>query len=159
MSKSPENSQHRISNNFSKRIKRLIEENDCANGKQFAELIGVSEPVISKAVNYGIIPSLRTLIKFANTLELSLNYVLGLTEKNDFVPSANPSTFYMRLEELCTQSRLNYGQLAAKMTFPRTYVYEWISEKTLPSLDYVFEMANFFNVSPDYLLGRSDYRD
>ncbi len=158
MSKFPENAQYRISKEFSRRINRLIEDNDCESNKQFAELVGVSVPVISKAVNYGIIPSTRTLIKIANRLELSVKFLLGLDD-DLFVPAAAPSSFYIRLETLCKERKINYGQLASVMDFPRTYIYEWIKESTLPSVDYIMEMSDYFNVSPDYLLGRTDYKN
>lgn len=54
MSKFPENSQIKVSGDFSNRIRHLIYENECQSNKDLADLIGISTPVISKAVNYGI---------------------------------------------------------------------------------------------------------
>jgi len=159
MSKFPYNTHYRTSADFKKRLKLIIDENDCISNKQFAELVGVSEPVISKAVNFGIIPSLRTLIKIADCLELSLKYLLGIDDKNEFITASTPSDFYTRLEELTDEKNLNYGQLASKMDFPRTYIYEWIKERTLPSVEYILEMSDYFKVTPDYLLGRTDYKN
>ncbi len=159
MSKFPENTRFRTSADFSKRLKLIMEDNDCTSSKQFAELAGVSVPVISKAINFGIIPSLRSLIKIADCLELSFDYVLGIADKNDFIPAAVPTTFHARIEELTKERNLNYGQLASKMDFLRTYIYEWIKEGTFPSVEYVLEIAEYFNVTPDYLLGRTDYRN
>lgn len=158
MSKFPENTQLRTSVNFSRRLKFLMEESDCISNKQFAEFVGVSTPVISKAVNFGIVPSTRMLIKIANKLELSLLYLLGENNDNNFIATACTSTFHNRLCELTKEKNMNYSSLASKMDFPRTYIYEWIKENTLPSIDYIFELANYFNVSSDYLLGRTDYR-
>lgn len=159
MSKFPENTQFRISADFSKRLKLIKDDNDCTSNKQFAEFVGVSTPVISKGVNFGIIPSLRSLIKIADRLDLSLNYLLGIDAENEFIPSATPSDFYARLEELTGERKVSYGQLASKMDFPRTYIYEWRKEGTLPSVDYVLDMSAYFKVTPDYLLGRTDYRN
>ncbi len=101
----------------------------------------------------------RTLIKISDCLELSLKYILGMKENNEFIPANVPSTFYERLKKLTSEQNLNYGQLAAKMDFPRTYIYEWIKENTLPSVEYILEMSDYCTVSPDYLLGRTDYRN
>ncbi len=57
-----------------------------------------------------------------------------MKENNEFIPANVPSTFYERLKELTSEQNLNYGQLAAKMDFPSTYIYEWIKENTLPPL-------------------------
>ncbi len=159
MSKFPDSSQFRVSTDFSKRIKLIMDDNDCMSNKQFAELVGVSVPVISKAVNFGIVPSLRSLIKIADCLDLSLNYILGIDDKNEFIPSTSPSSFHTRIAELTEEKHINYGQLASKMEFPRTYIYEWIKENTLPAIDYVLAIAEYFKVTPDYLLGRSDYKN
>lgn len=81
MSKFPENAQMRTSLDFSKRLKSIMYDNDCTSNKQFAELVGVSVPVITKAVNFGIIPSTRSLLKIADKLSISLSFVLGFTAK------------------------------------------------------------------------------
>ena len=158
MSKFPENAQMRLSIDFSKRLKHLLYDNDCSSSKQFAELVGISESVITKAVTFGIIPSTRSLIKIADKLELSISYLLGMTAENDFVMADRPSSFDVRLKELVEESKTNYGKLASEMHFPRTYIYEWIKEKTLPSIEYLLELSEYFKVSLDYLLGRSDVK-
>ncbi|MDE7071349.1 MAG: hypothetical protein K2O86_05195 [Clostridia bacterium] len=158
MSKSPENSQYKTSSVYSRRIKHLIYENECQSNVEFAKLVGVGAIVISNAVNYGIIPSTRTLIKIANKFDLSLKYLLGIDNKNDFIPSANPSNFSTRIAELTKENNSNFGKVASQTSFTRMYIYQWNKKSTLPSLDYLFELADFFKVSPDYLLGRTDYR-
>ncbi len=159
MSKFPDSTQYRVSIDFSNRLKLIMDDNDCTSNKQFAELVGVSVPVISKAVNFGIVPSLRTLIKIADCLELSFKYILGIDDNSDFIPATSPTTFHSRIAELTQEKNINYGQLASKMDFPRTYIYEWIKENTLPAIDYVLAISEYFKVTPDYLLGRSDYRN
>lgn len=158
MSKFPENSEMRMSKEFSERIKELIEENECVSNQKFAELVGVSFPVISKAVNFGIIPTMKILIKIADKLDLSLSYLLGISEENDFIGAPNPSSFQIRIQTLARERNQTLGAIATKMSFIRSYFYDWIRLGTLPSLDYAMEIANYFGVSLDYLFGRSDYR-
>ena len=159
MAKFPENSVMRTSKEFSNRIKDLIEDNECLSNKEFAELIGVSSQVIIKAADFGIIPTTKTLIKIADKLDLSLEYLLGISEENDFIGSNSPSDFYTRVRELAEEKNLTIGGVASKMSFARTYFYVWEKKKTLPLLEYAIEIARFFSVSLDYLLGRSDYKN
>lgn len=158
MPKLPESSQYKNSEEFKKRIAALMDDNECRTAKEFAALVSVSEPVISKAKNYGIVPGVRVLIRIADRLSLSLLYLLGKEQLNEFIPSASPSSFHIRIDGLTKERGLNYGQIATKMPFPRTYIYEWIKEGTYPSLDYALMLADYFNVSLDYLFGRTDYR-
>lgn len=157
MSKAPEMSQYRTSEIFKKRLIHAIYDKGCSK-KQFAALMGVSEPIITRATLYGIVPTVPILIKIANSLNVSLEYLMGFTEIATIYLSDSPSTFHIRIEQLIREATTNYGKLSEQLTFPRTYFYEWQKEKTFPSLDYLIELSNHFNVSIDYLTGRTEDR-
>ena len=159
MPRVPANTEYRVSAAFRKRILAIMEDNDCFSNRAFAERTGVSLPVIARAALFGIVPTTRALIKIADALELSFSYLLGSTEKNEFIPSAAPSSFAARLEELRKERKITYGAIAQSMPFPRTYFYEWRKDNTLPSPEYLLAIASYFTVSPDYLLGRTDYKN
>ena len=159
MPRVPANTEYRVSGAFRKRILAIMEDSDCFSNRAFAERTGVSLPVIARAALFGIVPTTRALIKIADALELSFSYLLGSTEKNEFIPSAAPSSFAARLEELRKERKITYGAIAQSMPFPRTYFYEWRKDNTLPSPEYLLAIASYFAVSPDYLLGRTDYRN
>lgn len=159
MPRVPANTEYRVSAAFRKRILAIMEDSDCFSNRAFAERTGVSLPVIARAALFGIVPTTRALIKIADALELSFSYLLGSTEKNEFIPSAAPSSFAARLEELRKERKITYGAIAQSMPFPRTYFYEWRKDNTLPSPEYLLAIASYFTVSPDYLLGRTDYKN
>lgn len=159
MPRVPANTEYRGSAAFRKRILAIMEDSDCFSNRAFAERTGVSLPVIARAALFGIVPTTRALVKIADALELSFSYLLGSTEKNEFIPSAAPSSFAARLEELRKERKITYGAIAQSMPFPRTYFYEWRKDNTLPSPEYLLAIASYFAVSPDYLLGRTDYRN
>lgn len=159
MPRVPANTEYRVSAAFRKRILAIMEDSDCFSNRAFAERTGISLPVIARAALFGIVPTTRALIKIADALELSFSYLLGSTEKNEFIPSAAPSSFAARLEELRKERKITYGAIAQSMPFPRTYFYEWRKDNTLPSPEYLLAIASYFTVSPDYLLGRTDYKN
>ena len=163
MSKMPDESEYLVSEVFKKIFTEKFEDSGLTK-KDFAAFLSVSQPVVARALNFGIIPSLRTLIKIADKLELSIEYFLGRTTDASFFPAENKTDFHERLIFLVNRrkaagEKINYGKICRKTTFPRTYFYEWIKEKTLPSLDYAFNIAEYFNVSVDYLLGRTDFEN
>lgn len=158
MPKIPTDTENRISPKFQKRIKELIGDEECSKN-EFAERINVSLSVINRAVFYGIIPSLKVLIKIADHFNVSLPYLLGVTDNEAFYKSAQPVAFCGRLDELAEEKGVKYSQIAARMPFTRNYFYEWKRANTLPTLNYLIALANYFGVSVDYLLGRTDYRD
>lgn len=157
MAKNPESNTNNISEKFQNRIKQIIDDQDC-DKKDFAKFVGVSRDVIIRATKYGIIPSLKSLLKIANKVIVSLPYLLGETDNNEFYLSEHPTTFHIRLKQLANERGEKYSTISNKMPFAYNSIYEWIRTGCLPSLDYLKPLADHFKVSIDYLLGRTDDR-
>ena len=157
MSKIPEDTEKRVSPEFQQRLKDLISDEECTK-KEFASAVGISKDVIIRATLYGIIPSLQSLIKIADHLDISLDYLLAETDDRSFYKSENPTTFHTRLEYLKNEKNTKYSKISHSMPFSRNSFNEWLSRKTFPSLEYLKAIAEYFDVSIDYLLGRTDYR-
>ncbi len=156
MANNPEGTKN-VSEKFQKRIKQIIDEQEC-DKKDFPKFVGVSKDVIIRATKYGIIPSLKSLIKIADKVNVSLPYLLGETDNNDFYLAENPTTFHIRLEQLANERGEKYSTISNKMPFAYNSLYEWIRTGCLPSLEYIRPLAAYFKVSIDYLLGRTDDR-
>lgn len=64
------------------------------------------------------------------------------------------------LGEQIKKLRMNKGisqvQLADKLNVTKQSVSNWENEYIMPSVDMLIKIANFFNVSTDYLLGLSE---
>ncbi len=65
--------------------------------------------------------------------------------------------FGERLKELRTGKGLTQKQLAAVMNVSGNAVHAWENDKQEPSLSALVRLAEYFDVSADYLLGRTDY--
>jgi len=152
------NTEKQVSPEFQKRLSELIDDKDY-NRKEFAESVGISKESVSRMTVYGIIPSVKALIKIADFFEVSIPYLLGESSIRCFYRSENPKTFYIRLEELAKEHDVKYCKIARKMPFPYSYFYDWFHRNTLPTLEYLKAIAEYFDVSVDYLLGRTDDRD
>lgn len=151
-------SQMKSSELFRKRINELIANQDCSI-YEFAERANVGKGVITRAAIHGIIPSVRLLIKIADALNISLEYMIGLTDTMAFDLSQNQSAFHQRIQELCQEKGVKYSQIGTQMPFSTNLFYDWQREKTLPSLEYLIAIAKYFKVTIDYLLGRTDDRN
>ena len=157
MSKVP-SSTNRISERFRIRLTELVI-NDESSIVDFSKKVKISLSVINNAIRFGIIPSLRILIKIADNFEISLTYLLGLDNDNNFIPSVLNETFIERFDQLKKERNLKESQIANVMPFTRNFISEWRRNNTLPSLDYLSALAYYFKVSIDYLLGRTDYKN
>ena len=64
----------------------------------------------------------------------------------------------IRLKELRKEKGISQEQLARNLGINQTAVSQWETGRTLPSADLIYKMAEYFNVSTDYLLGRTPYK-
>ena len=62
--------------------------------------------------------------------------------------------FPIRLKNLRQSKELNQVQLASKLGVKKQSVSNWENGNIMPSIDMLIKIADFFNVSTDYLLGR-----
>ena len=62
----------------------------------------------------------------------------------------------MRLKELRQERELTQWDVANGIQTGQRNIGRWERGEVLPSADYVVKLADFFEVSADYLLGRSD---
>ena len=144
---------------------RLLAEEDTESGPcttaEFSKRAGIGKHVISNAVIYGILPSVPSLIKIADYTEKPLLYVLGRSDDETYTPAATRRTFGERLLLLLDERKLKIADVANApgVTFARNSVHVWLKRGNLPSLEYLLQLAAYFSVSPDYLLGRTNYRN
>lgn len=59
-----------------------------------------------------------------------------------------------RIKDLCKQFNISVTILEENLNFPKNTLYQW--NKRTPSVEKLEKVADYFNVSTDYLLGRTD---
>jgi len=155
--------EYKVSHKFRQRLLELIAdfyfENPDYSVYDFGVQAGVSKNIITHCVNYAIVPSARTLIKIADCLNVSLSYLLARTDENNFVKSEEPVTFQERLQEIMKEKGLKQADITNKASFPKNSISVWLKRNIYPSLENLYVLASVLDVSPDYLLDRTDDRD
>ena len=147
-----------ISLSFQKRFKEILDESDHKRS-ELVKLIPISQSTLSNALTYGIIPSTKTLIKIADFFDISLSFLLGKTDNEDFYKNSSPASFLSRFETLCSEKEVTHYKVANDCLFDKSNISRWISKGFLPELEILELLCDYFNVSIDYLLGRTDYKD
>ncbi len=64
--------------------------------------------------------------------------------------------FADRLKDLMQDKKLNIKELSALTKIPRATINGWTLKIASPKIDNLIVLADFFNVSIDYLLGREN---
>ena len=125
------------------------------NAQDFAKDSGVQPSSVSEYLRALRIPTVARLVQLADYFGCSTDYLLGFEEKpNDGNYSACPP-FNKQLEFLkkyykCTNSYIYKG-----CGIPKTRFYDWLKGEHVPSLENVIKLAQFFNCSVDFVIGRT----
>ena len=95
-------------------------------------------------------PSLKTIIKIANFLNMSIDYILDRTEENKFKQyTLHQSRFYSNLKRM--MASISQAKLCKDLNISRTNFSRW-ANTTRPSLEKLISLANYLSCSIDDLL-------
>lgn len=144
-----------ISNAFQNSITELVEE--CGvNKSDLTNIIGIDYRSLSNALKYGIVPTPRILIRIADYFNVSIKYLLGTSDDEYFNQAKIKSDFKTRFILLCKEKNVTQYKVCKDLHFDQSYVTRWLNKNYLPSLEFLESLSDYFKVSIDYLLGRTD---
>lgn len=146
-----------ISTEFQKRINELVDESELKK-VDIAKVGKFDYRSLSNALVYGIIPTTSTLIKMADYFNVSIEYLLARTDKYEYAGLSNV-TFQERFEKLCEEKGVTHYKVSQECFFDKSNISRWLSKGYLPTLEILDMITKYFNVSIDYILGRSDFRN
>ena len=150
-------------------LKRLREERGI-DQKVLAIDLNVSQPTISDWENGRKTPSVENLVRLADYFSVPLDYLLGrieLTESNlppeplsliNVSPSGK-SINRIRDLRIAQYPKMSQEKLGQIVGVGRSTVAMWESGKSEPDNDTLIKLAEIFDVSTDYLLGRTDQKE
>jgi len=138
---------------FADRIKELRKTKNLTQ-KKIAEAIGIAVRNYQRLESDNN-PSVETVIKLADYFNVSTDYLLGRSDNQGVVYSTR-TKFAERLESLRIKKANTQRDMAEYLDMhERAYqMYEY--DKCEPNHEITIRLADYFNVSTDYLLGRSD---
>lgn len=123
--------------------------------KEFAQSAKVSEQNVSLWLNRDAYPNLDSLIKVADFLNYSLDFLLGRTEHEEVYLAIQRTSFQKRLKFLMEKNHQTANYIATACKFKNYNFTRWQRGAT-PTPELLNKLAYHFNVSVDYLVGRSD---
>lgn len=64
--------------------------------------------------------------------------------------------FKESFSEIIQEKGMSLYKIAKETDIPKTILYDWASGKREPVSDYIIKLADYLDVSLDYLFGRTD---
>ena len=123
---------------------------------EFAKQIGCGKGTISRYLHEQKMPDVDLLIRMADFFNCSTDYLLGReTEKYTRIFVKPCPTFQERLPKLCKELKITKYQLQKQTGIAESAIYSWQSGTNKPRLDNLIKIAEAFDCSLDFILGRS----
>lgn len=133
----------------------LVDELECKKS-QVPAYLGINYDIFIKIYELGKIPRPLILARIADKFNCSVEFLLGRTKDTSFEKTSAPATFVERLTALEERFEKKDYYVATKLHVSTNYITNWRKNNYTPSFDTLLTVADLFNTSLDYLLGRTD---
>lgn len=138
---------------FGERLGELLFEKRL-NEKQFAEKLGICVSSVSVYLQGKSMPTVASLVKMADYFNCSTDFLLGREEENKSVkfrpcPPFSEQLLFLKKHFKCSAYQIYHNTNIAKSSY-----YEWLSGESQPLLDNIIKLAEHFDCSVDFILGR-----
>lgn len=141
---------------FKERFNKLKQDNEISVEKIKQYLNLKSNSLIYFWLDGTYTPKLKYLNKLANLFECSIDYLLGKTDNifaNNKVYNELPC-FSDRLADIIKQNQLTKTMLRKQNVIGGSLYRSIFERKSDPTIETLIKLANYFNISIDYLVGR-----
>lgn len=128
--------------------------------KKIAEKLKVEEDTYSKWERGVNDMPLTKCNELANFFGVSIDYMLNLTDTN-FIAERNTVDVMLlktRLLDLRKKHKLSQGKLSNELGFPQRTYSNYENGSSIPTTFKIYYIAQYYQVSFDYLVGRTDNR-
>ena len=101
-------------------------------------------------------PDTNVFFNLIVLFECSADYMLGFVEfpSEGVIYYAPLRTYGAKLRELLKQKGETQKAFIENMKISSYLAYKWLSDKTLPSVEYLIKIADYFEISVDALIER-----
>lgn len=140
--------------NFSEQLAELIAEDNYTH-TSLAAAMNTSRPKISLYLSAKRLPDFKSFVALIEFFNCSANFILGLSDfpnRNAVYKTVRP--FKERLCEILKEKEVSQYKFIKETKISWSVFHGWRTGKSLPSVDNIVKIADYFECTVDYLLGR-----
>lgn len=143
------------SSSFVERLSDLmIEHNETS--PHLADALGIHRTTVTRYLAGKKTPSLQNIVSFANYFNCTSDYLLGIDEQNYFTAFKPCPSFDKQFANLLNHFNMSKAELHRKTDIAESLIYDWLRGKCTPSIYNIIKLADAFECSVDYVLGRGN---
>ncbi len=144
--------------NYKERMNEIRTINDVSQ-KELAKVLNISAYTYSHYETEDTIIPLKHLITFCDYFNISLDYILNLSNQKKYAKfdkGYNLNLSGTRLKEFRKEKKLTQNVLAKKINIARSMLSEYEKGNYLVSIHCLYTICKKYNISADYLLGKTN---
>lgn len=138
---------------FAERFNELLDERGLKPSR-LAAVLGIPKNTICRYARGAQLPNLRMAMILSGYFGCSIDYLLGRSDVGKVFKPASPVPFRERFPALLKQFNTNKYRIAKETELHSSILYRWQSGDCSPELESLLILANHFDCSVEYLLGR-----
>ncbi len=138
---------------------KSIRTNAGLSQEKTAELLNLKRSTYKEFELQNSIIPLKHLNNFCNVFNVSIDYILGLTNNESYKSSVNDlntPNIIKRLKEFRKENNLTQEKLANIMKVGKGTIGDYEVGSRLISTPFLYELCQKYHLSADYLLGKTD---
>ena len=142
-----------ILSNFAENLSMLMEERDL-NAPALAKILNIDRSNVTRYVRGIRFPLYQSFIALIEYFNVSADVLLG---RVDFVSEANfhpVLPFGERLRQVMKETETTQYKIERDLKISGASMYKWLFSQCYPSVESLAKLADYMDVSIDYLLGR-----
>ncbi len=124
------------------------------NETSLANISGIYKSHISEYLSGKHMPTYAHFVQLLYTFHCSAEYLLGIQDIHTDEPLHPVPPFGERLRFILKSRKLSQKRLCEQLNLSSCALYKWLSGKNNPSVESLIRLAEFFDCSVDYLIGR-----
>lgn len=125
--------------------------------KEIAEEMNISRSTYSGYENGNDNIPLEKMNCFCEHFKISLDYLTELSEINNFksCPTINANDIGKRLNQFLENNNITQTELAKVLNISTQTIFYYIHGRTIIQSQFLYEICKKYNISMDYIVGRS----
>lgn len=139
---------------FSDKFNELIKDNN-TNIEEISKFLGLNNNTKVYAwLKEKNTPRFKTIVKLADFFTCSLDYLLGRTENFKTIKPKELPDFNIHFKKVLKECKSSQYKLLKNDIVSKGHLNSWLNKKIVPSTENIIKLADYLNISIDYLVGR-----
>jgi transcriptional regulator with XRE-family HTH domain len=142
-----------ILSKFAENLLALMEEHNI-NAPALAEKLNLHRTSITRYLCGERLPNYEDFVALIEYFNVSADVLLGRIDYSDVKEFHPIQPFGTTLQQAMKEAKVSQYRIQKDLHFSSATTNSWVSNKKLPAMDRVDKLADYLDVTVDYLLGR-----